>query len=203
MIAAIALRYAGPTAVLAARPAGVLHVYTGPLTPSGRFIPRVARTVCRARTRRLTVTTDASSLLRRVCIRCATSLRAAKPRDRQLATRAGYKTRFHGLTGHQLVAALADAHTPIDVTEAAHLTLLLFDHTGCRRPDPQTGQSLHDHVADARRRFQTTSAMARLDEHREAASHRRRADQQAAREERDNRIHRIGFRNAQEGRRSS
>jgi hypothetical protein len=79
-----ALKVAGPGSVLAARPAGVAHVYTGPLTPSGRFIPRTGQTVCRARTRRLHVVAipprwssllpEAADQLPRLCARCSTCL---------------------------------------------------------------------------------------------------------------------------------
>lgn len=69
-------------AVLVGRPrSGVLHVYTGPLTPSGRFVAAVGRTVCRAHTRRLTVLELATPQLdlrgRRVCRRCMPLLPAA------------------------------------------------------------------------------------------------------------------------------
>lgn len=72
----------GAGAVLVGRPrSGVLHVYAGPLTPSGGFVPMSGRTVCRVRTRRLSVFKQASPLLhagtRRVCARCEAGLPAA------------------------------------------------------------------------------------------------------------------------------
>ncbi|HET6917335.1 MAG TPA: hypothetical protein VFH56_14675, partial [Acidimicrobiales bacterium] len=75
-----ALRLAGPGSHLAARPHGVLHVVpAGPLTPSGRFIPRSSRTVCRARHRRLTVVEhppvlDDGQPGRRLCALCSARL---------------------------------------------------------------------------------------------------------------------------------
>lgn len=64
---------------LVARPrSSVLHVYRGPLTPSGRWVPRAGRTVCGARTRRLSVLERASLALdsgdRRVCLRCEAAM---------------------------------------------------------------------------------------------------------------------------------
>lgn len=197
MIAAVALRYAGPGAHLAARPTGVTHVYVGPLTRSGKSLPRASRPVCRAHTRRLTVVTYSDRVgLHRVCARCAACLVTDRARRAALRTRRQYRTRFAGLTGRQLVAALEDARTTVEVDQVAHLTLVLFDHTGCRRPDPATGRSLHDHVTAARARFQTASVIG-ADFHTHAAevSARRRAEWQALRAGRDARIARVGIRN--------
>lgn len=197
MIAVIALRFAGPGARLGARPGGVPHVVpAGPTTPTGRFLPRAVRPVCRARTRRLSVVpVDTTTGLHRVCARCAVSLRKGKAREAaHLTTRSAYRARFAGVTGRQLVAALNDATTETDVDEAAHLTLLLYGVAGCRQPDPRTGRSLHDHVTRTRRRF--LPADDRLAELRADAEHQRRARRQEIHEDREARIARLGIRNA-------
>ena len=65
---------------LAGRPRGVVHLYSGPLTRSGRFVPAAGLTVCRAATRRLTVVepplpSKAPDLGgRRFCRRCTAAL---------------------------------------------------------------------------------------------------------------------------------
>lgn len=196
MIAAIALRLAGPGAVLASRPTGVPHVYVGPLTRSGRSLPRASRPVCRARTRRLTVLVLDGVATGRVCARCAVCLLSRGGRQTAPTDRRDWQTRFAGITGEQLVAALDDARTPAEADVAAWASLLVYGVAGCRRPHPTTGVSLHDHVTRTRRRFLTDDPTAtRLGDAVADAHHRRRAERQAAREDRDARIARIGIRN--------
>lgn len=91
---------------LAARPHGRVHVYVGPLTPSGRFIPSKRPTVCRARTRRLTVVerlTESFDLRgRRVCARCLTKL---EQRVGLLVSRDDWAAAFGHLTVEDLMLA--------------------------------------------------------------------------------------------------
>lgn len=64
--------------VLAARPVGVAHLYSGDLTPTGKFVPAGNPVTCKAKTGRLNVLTEGLTALgpdRRMCRRCmATSL---------------------------------------------------------------------------------------------------------------------------------
>lgn len=67
----------------------VLHLYRGPLTPSGSSVPQAGRTVCRARTRRLSVLEPSPSPGldlhgRRVCRRCMPLLPAALGRSAEV-----------------------------------------------------------------------------------------------------------------------
>lgn len=175
MLVETALSMTGPGAVLASRPTGVAHVYTGPLTPSGRFIPRAGRPVCRARTRRLGVVTIPSrwsslshpGVLPRLCARCSACLarrrhtlsrcgvavsqaRQAEP----LTARGAYRTTYTDLTPFDLLLAVQAADTTTELDVAAHLTLVLFGHLGCTRPvtrpDGRQVTSLHRAVADRR-----------------------------------------------------
>lgn len=135
MIAAKALRLAGPGARLVARPGrDVAHVYTGPLTPSGRFVPRSARTVCRAHTRRLSVLEQPSpcsmtgSGVGRVCARCSACLLRSPRAVRQAEphTAAGFRAMYADLDQADVAAALLMATTPAEADAAAHLSLALF-----------------------------------------------------------------------------
>lgn len=88
MTARISLAVARMHGVLVARPSSpVFHVYAGPLTQSGRFVPRASRPVCGARTRRLVVVERAGACLdtggRRVCERCSVRLSAIARRAEQ------------------------------------------------------------------------------------------------------------------------
>lgn len=155
-----ALTLAGPDAVLVSRPRGVPHVYVGPLTPSGRLVPRAGRAVCRARTRRLTVLpSERRSSLdpcgpSRVCARCSACL----SRDGQaepLTSRAAYLEEHSGATKADVAFALELATTVAEVDAAAHLSLVLFGVAGCNDGFAEHGRtwlSLHQLVVAARGR---------------------------------------------------
>lgn len=159
MIHEKALRLAGPDAHLVARPRGVLHVYTGPLTACAH-VPRARRPLCRARTRQLSVVQVHSSLAmvsnscRRMCVRCTARLTRDSGRavHQPLRTRRDYLQAHAHTTAHDLVFALKVAETPAEVDAAAHLTLALFDVPKAARPNPTTGRSLTDEVRAARTR---------------------------------------------------
>jgi hypothetical protein len=84
---------AGRPVALVARPGGVTHLYTGPLTQTG-MVPRDHRPVCNAHTRRLY---DRSSYLvrgaLRVCVRCSARMSTAVP-----AARTEHRPSTAGLT---------------------------------------------------------------------------------------------------------
>lgn len=218
MYAERALRIAGPSAVLVARPGShVMHVYAGPLTPSGRFVPRSGRTACRAHTSRLSVLNPsaASSLAptgRRMCARCSARLAGPVPStgaltpskgraEQQHLSREQLRARYVDVTPADLVRWLTAAATEDDVDEAAHVSLLLFGPAGCQTttaaaPDGQV-LTLHGAVHAHRRRVQghpdpfpnlVISSAEYLE--------RRRAIRAEHRQERDERIRRLGFTNA-------
>jgi hypothetical protein len=215
MILEKALTLAGDNAHVVARPTGRLHLYTGPLTRSGRFIPRGARAVCRTRTRRLEVVDDArtpSSLSletpsrgRLLCARCSARLASRRAEQHPPTTRAAFLAAFRDLTKADVAVALELATTPAEVDAAAHLSLVLFDVAGTlqpftehRRQWPALQQLVHrsrvrvhgfpesHYVARERADAQTAAA-------RELAIARRRE----AKAEREARIARLGVTNAQ------
>lgn len=193
-----ALRLAGPGSTLVARPAGVAHIYTGPLTRSGRSVPRDHRTVCRVHSRRLSVlpvSEDGVGLGKRLCARCSGCLtRVGHPEP---TTRDGYRTRYAHLTPWDLVVEARAATNEAELDEVAHLSLVLFGHPGCTqpitRPDGAESNPLHVHVAWHRQRVRGFPRR-ELEQQRAAASYeitrQRRREQRQAREER---IARLGF----------
>lgn len=202
MIAATALRVAGPGALLVARPAGVTHVYVGPLTPSGRYIPRAARTVCRAHTRQLRVTDD-RGLGKRMCARCSARLTRLQaggaPR-----TRDDYLTRYGHLTAWDLALELTTAEDTAALDEAAFLSLLVVGHFGCKEPvttpDGDTWPSLHQLAGTNRHRlagYPEDPVTTRLNQAAVTAREIRKAERKQIREQQDERIRRVGFVNAQ------
>lgn len=179
MIVESALVAAGGASYLVGRPrSGVTHVYAGPLTRTGRFVPRAGRPVCGARTRRLSVVTpppgwsslSAEPWSRRLCTRCSVCLQARRfvPRrvstpqagrpstTRPLPTREEVRAQLQHLTRVDLWLALEFATTPDEVDVAAHASLLLFGHPACtkpvRLPSGRWARSLHAQVAETRRR---------------------------------------------------
>lgn len=213
MIPAKALRLAGDGAVLASRPRGVMHVYTGPLTPSGRYVPRGGRTACRAHTRRLHVIAAPTSPVamtvpgdepNRVCAHCSARLLTAHSgRVEHPIHRDQWRALYADTSKADLAFALAAAETPAEVDAVAHLSLLLFEVAGCSVPFTDRGRtaSLLDLVAAARTRVdgwpaERRNASVRFNDALDDARARRRSQAIAAREERDRRIAQLGFVNA-------
>lgn len=202
-----ALRLAGPGAVLAGRPAGVRHVYVGPLTPSGRYIPHRGQTVCRARTRRLQVLEPSAvgsmTYGARLCARCSACLLRTLPRGGQaepLTTRSAFRVAHIETTKADVAFALELATTPAEVDQAAHLSLVLFTVAGCNdgfTDRGRTWRSLHQLVIAARTRVHGYPANERLRNlalaHREAGARARKQGFREIREERDRRVAAIGF----------
>lgn len=210
MIAETALRIAGPGSRLVARPAGVAHVYTGPLTPSGRYVPRAGRTVCRAHTRRLAViaslqmsTLAAAAQTQRLCARCSARLESAEispnRRAEQPRTRLQYKAAYGNLTPTDLALAAEFAETLDELAHVGHLSLVLFDHAGCHtpitRPDGRPVGTLHQLIAGHRARLNPSTHDV-ITERLLTSVERRKAERNRAWQEREERIARIGFNNA-------
>lgn len=169
--------------VLVARPrSGVFHVYAGPLTPSGRYIPHAARTVCRAYTRRLSVLERDGSVLdldgRRMCARCRVRLVLRARRTPQPIRREACEEFYAGLTLADIVVATALTET-VDETHRVSFALgLRFPPPPLRRPDPVTDRdifrgALFDVHAALLRRRRHLVALARTPEEIEAARRQR------------------------------
>lgn len=217
MIVETALALAGPSARLVARPTGVAHVYTGPLTPSGRFVPRRSRTVCRTRTAQLhtlpqperwsSLTCEAAAFPR-LCARCTACLDRVRARSRQATTtpctRHAALAAWAGTTKADIAFALDLATSPSEVDAAAWLSLLLFDVAGCAKPFTEHGRQwppLSKLVYLARGRVDgfpdsLREASERANAMSTAAREQRKAENKAARAEREAQIERLGFNNA-------
>lgn len=212
MIVETALRIAGTGSHLVhvARPTGVLHIYTGRLTPSGRYVPRTGRTACRAHTRRLSVAMRRGSSLagetegaRRLCARCSACLAttAAETRQAEPTTRHECRARFAGTTPADVALALEFSTTAAEVDAAAHLSLVLFGHAGCTTPvhlpDGRTLPPLHQLVKRHRGRFvERSAADVAFDELVRSGYAQRKAERIQAKHEREARIQRLGMNNA-------
>lgn len=156
------------------RPAGVVHVHTGPLTPSGRYAAATGRTVCGTRTRRLTVLEQAGGPLdlrgRRFCRRCTAVLPPAWGTAVQHPVSRDDWARAYGhLTLDDFATALAWSGCRRDASYADWATAAAATHTlgfllsvvhgpqPIRRPSDPIGAQLYDvHAAivTACRRFE-------------------------------------------------
>lgn len=184
MSPAVALRLT-PGACLVARPTGVLHLYRGPLTPTG-CVPKRNRSLCRARTGRLHVQViDGAG--KRMCTRCTARL---APQSTPV-TRDEFRARFAHVTTNDLLAELNAATTADEVDTAAHLSLLL-----CA---PEEARELHKVVGYHRIRVsgeELTAIDRHLRVHGEVARNARRAEREEIYRQSQARIERLGFNNA-------
>lgn len=199
---------------LVARPAGVVHAYVGPLTPSGRHVPRAGRTVCRAHTRRLHVLERTTVTLGRressgpqVCARC--SARLTLPRvtggPSTIPTRDDALRTYADTTAFDLAVQAWMAETPEDLERVEWLALLVVGFPACATepvvsPGGKVTGPLDDHITRARARVGAHRGSKHLAdvarENREIAVAAGKATRHAAWKERQDRITRLGFVNA-------
>lgn len=167
---------------LVGRPTGVAHIYQGALTPSGRYVPSKAATVCRAATRRLTVLEGAAALGpgRRVCRRCQVLLPPSLGVEtgKQLTTRDEWSAAYAHLTVGDLVLAAAWCRTVEETHQVGYVTTLVHGPQPFRQPAVGAeGRALFDlHSRVLFRRRQLVAAARTPEEIEEA---RRRAEDQA------------------------
>jgi hypothetical protein len=167
---------------LAHRPGSpVVHLYSGPLSPSGRYAAAGGRTVCHARTRRLTVLERDLGLLdhgRRVCHRCVARLTSLAGRATQPVSRDQFLAVYRGTTLRDLALMLAIATTVDETHRIGFLAQLLFGTPPVRRPvELSPRQAYYDlHAAVLRRRRDLHNAT-RTPEELQAAAQRREAEE--------------------------
>lgn len=155
--AAAELASASDVVTFAHRPRGYDHVYVGPLTPSGRFVPHGHRTVCGTRTRRLSVDgpVPVNVVARRMCRRC-TCLLLGKSRRVQLPTRREEcVAEFAGLTAWDLAVDAFMAETEPEVERLEWLALVMVGFPACQRdpitaPTGKVSPPLDIHISRAR-----------------------------------------------------
>lgn len=171
----------------------VFHVYSGPLTPSGRWVPRAGRTVARCRTRRLLVLERVGSSLdladRRWCARCAARLTSLMGRAAQPVGRDERLVFWGGVTLGDLVTAMTLAQSVDELSAVDSVLMAQFpgipntrpldvDHPRRRRPGmrltPEQAarlpllQAMFDMHDQLNRRRRDLVAAARTAEEREA-----------------------------------
>jgi hypothetical protein len=146
--------------VLASRPTGVLHAFSGPLTPTGRS-PRGARPVCGTRTRTLRAIPLSEVRRLRVCERCHAHLdRLGKAGGvgTQPPSRGQLLAAYAGVTSFDLAVDAWRAETVEDVERVEHLALLLVGIRAAKTepvvsPDGKVTGPLDEHLSNARRRL--------------------------------------------------
>lgn len=206
LLASTRLRTSG-CVVLAARPAGVLHAFAGPLTPSGRFTPRAARPACGVHTRVLRVIPLSEVRRRRVCVRCTARLAQSLPGEASHPTRAQLQAAYDGVTPFDLAVDAWRAQTSEDLARVEWLTLLLVGYPACTTdqvvsPEGKVTGPLDDHIAKARRRLGIVrDAMgpelrAAANENELLARHAAKQRRHEGWRDREDRIARLGFINA-------
>lgn len=197
----------GGTTVLAARPAGVLHAYTGPLTPSGRRVPRAGRTACHAHTRPLGVVPLSEVGFRRVCLRCTARLTSSLPGEAGRPLARGHALALHAdVTPFDLAVDLWRAETIDDIERVEWLTLLIVGYPACRTvpviaPTGKQNPPLDELIANARARFNETRdpyawCREEIDAAQAAARAAARTDRKQGWDDREARIARLGIVNA-------
>lgn len=174
--------------LLVGRPAGVAHVYAGPLTPSGRWVPRGGRTACCAHTRRLAVLVDPKVTAvppvaalgsesfragRRVCARCLTHLaRTATPLP---VSRDGLIAAYGHLTVDQLRAANALTVTVDESSVVGRVAMAVAGPAGCSPAPAAEWKRLDDEINVRRRALasaaRTPDEIAAAQRDREAGEH--------------------------------
>ena len=146
---------------LVTRGTGVIHLYTGPLTPSHRYVPRSRSTVCNARTRRLNVC-DPLPVARafttrslRPCVRCTACLASGQARQ-ATPTRAEALATWGHLTASQVLVLVHLAGTPTEVEWVTWVAVLVLGAAAFRSttpsPDGRAHPALRHLIALARRR---------------------------------------------------
>lgn len=138
-------------AKLVSRRRGVAHVYQGPLTRSGRFVPADREVVCGARTRRLSVLLDGIDALGtdglRLCRRCAPLLKAFPPGSpyagRVLVTFDEKAAAFEHLTPLDFAKAALWCQSVEETHQLGMLMGLVLDPAPLRKPEAGTCEHLH------------------------------------------------------------
>lgn len=172
---------------LACRPGSpVFHIYSGPLTPPGRWVPRAGRAVCTANTRRLSILGRAGAAVdlggRRMCGRCTARLTSLSARAVQPVTRADRLAVYGGKDGVTLgdLAVAVALATSVDETHAIGTVAALvhgpMSPTTVRRP-AEVGyrQARYDLEVELLRRRRDLTAAARTPEEIEDAALAREA----------------------------
>lgn len=142
-----------------------------------------------------------------MCARCAARLSRRGPETGEPAptSRAQWRVRYADTTRADVAVALLLAEDLDEVAAAAHLSLLLFEYADVRAPFTERGRdwpALHQLVDSARGRLATDEERAQVAGWTDAlvaSNDQRRREAIEIRQDRDDRIERLGFTNATAG----
>ncbi|GAA1909175.1 hypothetical protein GCM10009737_07920 [Nocardioides lentus] len=151
------------------RPRGVVHLYRGGLTASGRYVPMTGRPACGQRTNRLQVLEPPTNPLdpawtRRLCVRCEVILTPGPAR----ATAADWDAWADGITLPELHASLVLADTVAEVDRVVQVALRTVGYPAMVRTPVGRGRlplvqtiaarrlALDEEAAEARRHHDDT-----------------------------------------------
>jgi hypothetical protein len=195
---------AGAGSHLVARPNGVLHAYRGPLTPSGRSVPRAGRAACNARTRTLTAIPLPAVQDRSVCGRCSARFAAHPHCEPGTLPRDEARALYADVTPFDLAVDAYRAETEADIDRLEWVALLVVGLPALKR-DPVTSPAgkvsppLDQLIARARRRISgvrdplSPSARAVADENEHQAREAARLGRKKGWRDREDRIERLGI----------
>lgn len=194
---------AGVGAHMVSRPRGVLHAYVGPLTPSGRRVPRAGRAVCKSRTRTLTVVPLATVGARPVCGACVVRL-ANLPGGTGHLDRSQVRALYADVTPFDLAVDAWRAQSVADVERLELVALAVVGLPALRRdpviaPTGKTNPPLDQLIAKARLRVAGTrdhlgpAARAAAKENEHQAREAARLGRKAGWRDREARIERLGI----------
>lgn len=195
---------AGAGAHLVARPAGVLHAHRGPLTSSGRSVPRAGRATCNARTRTLAVVALSEVGDRRVCGRCSARLAASPVCEPGSLPRHEARALYADVTPFDLAVDAWRAETAADVERVEWIALLVVGLPGLRRdpvvaPNGKENPPLDQLIARARLRvcgtrdYLSPSMRAAANENELVARHSAKSRRRQGWQDREDRIARLGI----------
>jgi hypothetical protein len=195
---------AGAGAHLVARPRGVLHAYRGPLTPSGRSVPRAGRAECNVRTRTLGVVSLSTVGRLRVCGRCKARLAANPVCEPGTLPRHEAKALYADVTPFDLAVDAWRCETVADVERLEWVALLTVGLPALRTepvvaPNGKVSDPLDQLIARARRRidgvrdYLSPSMRAAADENEHEAREAIRLGKRKGWQDREDRITRLGF----------
>lgn len=195
---------AGVGTHLVARPNGVLHAYSGPLTPSGRRVPRSGRAACNVRARTLSAVSLPAVQSRRVCGRCAARFTASPTCEPGSLPRSEARALYADVTPFDLAVDAWRAETVADVERLEWVALLVVGLPGLKRdpviaPSGKQSPPLDQLIARARLRiagsrdYLTPTARAAAAENEHQAREAARLGRNAGWRDREDRIARLGI----------
>lgn len=195
---------AGAGAHLVARPNGVLHAYRGPLTSSGRSVPRAGRATCNVRARTLGVVPLSLVGRQRVCGRCRARLAASPVCEPGTLPRHEARQLFADVTPFDLAVDAWRCETEQDIDRLEWIALLIVGLPALRRdpvvaPNGKVTEPLDQQITRARRRISgfrdslSPSMRAVADENEQIGRQNVKAHRRKAWQDREDHIARLGI----------